>query len=216
VDQTAIVSTGDNDKELYYILHCGVYFFLCKWILSFRLLLTECNPEVCPAGERCNNQCFEKREYPPLVPHRTQVRGWGLKTLAPIRKGQFVIEYVGEMIDEQEYQRRIQKMHEQKEENYYFLTIDKDRTLDAGPKGNVARFMNHSCQPNCETQKWTVNGDTRVGLFAQCDIPADTELTFNYNLECIGKEKKICRCGAPNCSGFIGVKVKPVIGNFSR
>jgi SET domain-containing protein len=180
------------------------------------LLLTECNPEVCPAGERCNNQCFEKREYPPLVPHRTQVRGWGLKTLAPIRKGQFVIEYVGEMIDEQEYQRRIQKMHEQKEENYYFLTIDKDRTLDAGPKGNVARFMNHSCQPNCETQKWTVNGDTRVGLFAQCDIPADTELTFNYNLECIGKEKKICRCGAPNCSGFIGVKVKPVIGNFSR
>ncbi|XP_044272222.1 histone-lysine N-methyltransferase NSD3 [Tribolium madens] len=173
-----------------------------------RLLLTECNPDVCPAGERCNNQCFEKREYPPLVPHRTLFRGWGLKTLAPIRKGQFVIEYVGEMIDEQEYQRRVQKMHEQKEENYYFLTIDKDRMLDAGPKGNVARFMNHSCDPNCETQKWTVNGDTRVGLFAKCDIPAGTELTFNYNLECIGKEKKICHCGAPNCSGYIGVKVK--------
>ncbi|EFA10454.1 histone-lysine N-methyltransferase NSD2 [Tribolium castaneum] len=173
-----------------------------------RLLLTECNPDVCPAGDRCNNQCFEKREYPPLVPHRTLYRGWGLKTLAPIRKGQFVIEYVGEMIDEQEYQRRVQKMHEQKEENYYFLTIDKDRMLDAGPKGNVARFMNHSCDPNCETQKWTVNGDTRVGLFANCDIPAGTELTFNYNLECIGKEKKICHCGAPNCSGFIGVKVK--------
>lgn len=80
--------------------------------------------------------------------------------------------------------------------------------IDAGPKGNVARFMNHSCSPNCETQKWTVNGDTRVGLFAICDINADSELTFNYNLECIGEEKKICRCGAPNCSGFIGVKVK--------
>ncbi|KAG5889203.1 hypothetical protein JTB14_033281 [Gonioctena quinquepunctata] len=99
-------------------------------------------------------------------------------------------------------------MHEQKEENYYFLTIDKDRMIDAGPKGNVARFMNHCCQPNCETQKWTVNGDTRVGLFASQDIPAETELTFNYNLECIGEEKKICRCGAPNCSGFIGVKAK--------
>ncbi|KRT86397.1 PHD finger motif containing protein [Oryctes borbonicus] len=173
-----------------------------------RLLLTECNTEVCPAGEKCQNQNFEKRTYPPLVPYRTESRGWGLKSLEPLKKGQFVIEYVGEMIDEQEYQRRIKKMHEQKEENYYFLTIDKDRMLDAGPKGNVARFMNHSCQPNCETQKWTVNGDTRVGLFAVQDIPANAELTFNYNLECVGKEKKICKCGASNCSGFIGVKAK--------
>ena len=68
--------------------------------------------------------------------------------------------------------------------------------------------MNHSCQPNCETQKWTVNGDTRVGLFALMDIPVGTELTFNYNLECVGPDKKPCMCGAPNCSGFIGVKVK--------
>lgn len=70
--------------------------------------------------------------------------------------------------------------------------------------------MNHSCQPNCETQKWTVNGDTRVGLFALMDIPAGTELTFNYNLECVGPDKKPCMCGAPNCSGFIGVKVNKV------
>lgn len=48
----------------------------------------------------------------------------------------------------------------------------QDRIIDAGPKGNYSRFMNHSCQPNCETLKWTVNGDTRVGLFAVCDIPA--------------------------------------------
>lgn len=100
-----------------------------------RLLLTECNPDVCPAGENCQNQNFEKRNYPPLVPYRTETRGWGLKSLEPLKKGEFVIEYVGEMIDEQEYQRRIKKMHEQKEENYYFLTIDKDRMLDAGPKG---------------------------------------------------------------------------------
>lgn len=46
------------------------------------------------------------------------------------------------------------------------------RIIDAGPKGNYSRFMNHSCEPNCETQKWTVNGDIRVGLFALHDIPA--------------------------------------------
>lgn len=70
--------------------------------------------------------------------------------------------------------------------------------------------MNHSCQPNCETQKWTVNGDTRIGLFAVEDIPANVELTFNYNLESIGKEKKECKCDAPNCIGYIGVKAKQV------
>lgn len=51
-----------------------------------RLLLTECDPSVCPAGNRCNNQRFEKREYPPLEPFKTQGKGWGLRTLAPIKQ----------------------------------------------------------------------------------------------------------------------------------
>jgi hypothetical protein len=49
-----------------------------------------------------------------------------------------------------------------------------------------------------------------VGLFALVDIPAGAELTFNYNLESVGTDKKPCMCGAPNCSGFIGVKVNKV------
>uniref|UniRef100_A0A8D2PMY8 Uncharacterized protein n=1 Tax=Zosterops lateralis melanops TaxID=1220523 RepID=A0A8D2PMY8_ZOSLA len=76
--------------------------------------------------------------------------------------------------------------------------------------------MNHSCQPNCETLKWTVNGDTRVGLFAVCDIPAGTELTFNYNLDCLGNEKTVCKCGAPNCSGFLGDRPKNSSTNASE
>ena len=66
--------------------------------------------------------------------------------------------------------------------------------------------MNHSCAPNCETQKWTVNGDTRVGIFTTEDIPPNTELTFNYQLETVGDVKKRCLCGASNCSGWIGEK----------
>ena len=62
-------------------------------------------------------------------------------------------------------------MVEVKESNLECVDLLKDRIIDAGPKGNYSRFMNHSCQPNCETQKWTVNGDTRVGLFAVRDIP---------------------------------------------
>uniref|UniRef100_UPI0037E9A131 histone-lysine N-methyltransferase NSD2 n=1 Tax=Semicossyphus pulcher TaxID=241346 RepID=UPI0037E9A131 len=173
-----------------------------------RMLQYECHPQVCPSGERCCNQDFTKRLYPETKIIKTPGKGWGLVALRDIKKGEFVNEYIGELIDEEECRARIKYAHENNITDFYMLTIDKDRIIDAGPKGNYSRFMNHSCQPNCETQKWTVNGDTRVGLFAVCDIPAGTELTFNYNLDCLGNEKTVCRCGAPNCSGFLGDRPK--------
>uniref|UniRef100_UPI003AAA9815 histone-lysine N-methyltransferase NSD2 n=1 Tax=Centroberyx gerrardi TaxID=166262 RepID=UPI003AAA9815 len=173
-----------------------------------RMLLYECHPQVCPSGERCCNQDFTKRLYPETKIIKTAGKGWGLVSLRDIKKGEFVNEYIGELIDEEECRARIKYAQENNITHFYMLTIDKDRIIDAGPKGNYSRFMNHSCQPNCETQKWTVNGDTRVGLFAVCDIPAGTELTFNYNLDCLGNEKTVCRCGAPNCSGFLGDRPK--------
>uniref|UniRef100_A0A8C2WZY1 Histone-lysine N-methyltransferase, H3 lysine-36 specific n=1 Tax=Cyclopterus lumpus TaxID=8103 RepID=A0A8C2WZY1_CYCLU len=173
-----------------------------------RMLLYECHPQVCPAGERCLNQAFSKRQYSQVEIFRTLSRGWGLRCGHDIKKGQFVSEYVGEVIDEEECRSRIRHAQENDICNFYMLTLDKDRIIDAGPKGNEARFMNHCCQPNCETQKWTVSGDTRVGLFSLVDVAAGTELTFNYNLECLGNGKTVCKCGAPNCSGFLGVRPK--------
>uniref|UniRef100_UPI00358F2462 histone-lysine N-methyltransferase NSD3-like isoform X1 n=1 Tax=Myxine glutinosa TaxID=7769 RepID=UPI00358F2462 len=176
-----------------------------------RILLYECHPMVCPAGERCNNQSFSKRLYPPAEVFRAYACGWGLRTKVDIRKGEFVNEYVGELVDEEECRKRIKLAHENDVTHFYMLTLAKDRIIDAGPKGNLSRFMNHSCQPNCETQKWSVNGDTRVGLFALCDIKAGTELTFNYNLDCLGNEKTVCKCGSDNCSGFLGVRPKTAV-----
>ncbi|XP_062817425.1 histone-lysine N-methyltransferase NSD3 isoform X3 [Anolis carolinensis] len=173
-----------------------------------RMLQYECHPQVCPAGEGCQNQCFTKRLYPEAEIIKTDRRGWGLRTKRNIKKGEFVNEYVGELIDEEECRLRIKRAHENSVTNFYMLTVTKDRIIDAGPKGNYSRFMNHSCHPNCETQKWTVNGDVRVGLFAVCDIPAGMELTFNYNLDCLGNGRTECHCGADNCSGFLGVRPK--------
>ncbi|KAH9519061.1 Histone-lysine N-methyltransferase nsd2 [Bulinus truncatus] len=173
-----------------------------------RMMMYECHPNVCPAGEKCHNQRFQKRQYPECEPFKSETRGWGLRCLEDIKKGQFVLEYVGDVIDEEECKRRIEQAHEDNITNFYMLTMDKNRIIDAGPKGNFSRFMNHSCCPNLETQKWTVNGDIRVGLFSLCDIPKGSELTFNYNLECLGNEKKACSCGSDNCSGFLGVRPK--------
>ncbi|XP_043964639.1 histone-lysine N-methyltransferase NSD3 isoform X5 [Gambusia affinis] len=171
-----------------------------------RMLQYECHPQVCPAGDRCENQCFSKRLYAETEVVKTEGCGWGLRTNQTLRKGDFVTEYVGEVIDSEECQQRIKRAHENHVTNFYMLTLTKDRVIDAGPKGNSSRFMNHSCSPNCETQKWTVNGDVRIGLFALCDIDAGTELTFNYNLHCVGNRRMSCHCGSDNCSGFLGVQ----------
>uniref|UniRef100_A0A673CBF2 Histone-lysine N-methyltransferase NSD3 n=1 Tax=Sphaeramia orbicularis TaxID=375764 RepID=A0A673CBF2_9TELE len=178
-----------------------------------RMLQYECHPQVCPAGDSCENQCFSKRQYAETEVIKTDGRGWGLRTNQALRKGDFVTEYVGEVIDSEECQQRIKRAHENHVTNFYMLTLTKrtlttsqDRVIDAGPKGNSSRFMNHSCSPNCETQKWTVNGDVRIGLFTLCDIEAGTELTFNYNLHCVGNRRTSCHCGSDNCSGFLGVQ----------
>lgn len=183
--------------------------------------MIECDSNVCSGGESCQNRRFQLRSSPPLYPFNTGGKGWGLKCQADIKKGDFVVEYVGEIIDNNEFRRRLKAKQDAQDEAYYFLTLDNHRMIDAGPGGNLARFMNHSCQPNCETQKWTVLGDTRIGLFAVADIPAHTELTFNYQLECAqdvanesNQRQQQCHCGAANCAGFIGAKPKQLKVKF--
>ncbi|XP_002074027.3 probable histone-lysine N-methyltransferase Mes-4 [Drosophila willistoni] len=174
-----------------------------------RMLFNECNPEYCRAGDRCENQMFEMRKSPRLDVVYMNDRGFGLVCREAIAEGDFVIEYVGEVINHAEFQKRMLQKQRDRDENYYFLGVEKDFIIDAGPKGNLARFMNHSCEPNCETQKWSVNCIHRVGLFAIKDIPANTELTFNYLWDdLMNNGKKACYCGAERCSGQIGGKLK--------
>jgi hypothetical protein len=71
-------------------------------------------------------------------------------------------------------------------------------------QGNHARFINHSCDPNCETQKWMVRGELAIGLFALKDIAAQEELTFDYNFERYGDKPMRCYCGTKKCRKFIG------------
>ena len=92
--------------------------------------------------------------------------------------------------------------------------IDKNYMIDAGRHGNLARFVNHSCAPNTSTQCWSVQGNKRIAIFAECDIKAGEELTFNYHLVQTGVDrhgettKTKCYCGEPVCAGFIGDKIK--------
>ncbi|GBN69228.1 Histone-lysine N-methyltransferase NSD2 [Araneus ventricosus] len=171
-----------------------------------RSMCTECSAEVCEAGDRCQNQKFQRLQYAKVKPFWTSTKAWGLKSLEEIKQGHFVIEYCGDLIDEEECERRIREKQEIGDTNFYFCTLDSNRIIDAGPKGNYSRFLNHSCEPNCETQKWIVNGDARVGIFAKKDIPAGSELTFDYQMDFSHYKKLECNCGSKRCSGLIGQK----------
>lgn len=120
--------------------------------------------------------------------------------------GDFVVEYIGEVLDMAMCRERLVRYHENRVSNFYMLTLDSGLVIDASQKSNNARFINHSCAPNCESQKWTVKGETRIGIFARMNVPAGTELTFDYHLDSLGNDKKRCLCSSKNCSGFMGLK----------
>jgi hypothetical protein len=93
------------------------------------------------------------------------------------------------------------------EPNFYIMDLGGDRLIDAEKKGGVARFLNSSCDPNCETSKWHEAGseDVRVGIFAKRDIDTGEELTYDYLFEHAGTQSMAmsfkCKCGAKNCRG---------------
>lgn len=86
------------------------------------------------------------------------------------------------------------------------MKISSNEVIDPTFKGNMARFINHSCDPNCITQKWNVLGETCVGIFAIRDIPENCELTFDYQFDSFKTPLTKCLCGAYNCKGYLGRK----------
>ncbi|KAL3362966.1 hypothetical protein AABB24_012317 [Solanum stoloniferum] len=167
---------------------------------------TECTPGYCQCGATCRNQRFQKCEYAKTKLFRTEGRGWGLLADENIKAGQFIIEYCGEVISSEEAKKRSQAYEAHGFKDAYIISLDANHFIDATRKGSFARFINHSCWPNCETRKWTVLGETRVGIFAKQDISIGMELAYNYNFEWYGGATVQCLCGAANCSIFLGAK----------
>merc|ERR1712226_392996 len=85
--------------------------------------------------------------------------------------------------------------------------LSKELYVDATSKGNISRFMNHSCDPNSETQKWTVNGELRVGFFTKREVKAGEELSFDYKYERYGNVAQKCYCGTARCRYVLGLVV---------
>lgn len=182
-----------------------------------RMIFAECSPNTCPCGEQCCNQRIQRHEWVQCLERfRAEEKGWGIRTKEPLKAGQFIIEYLGEVVSEQEFRNRmIEQYHNHSD--HYCLNLDSGMVIDSYRMGNEARFINHSCDPNCEMQKWSVNGVYRIGLYALKDMPAGTELTYDYNFHSFNVEKQqLCKCGFEKCRGIIGGKSQRMNGLTSN
>ncbi|XP_057973979.1 histone-lysine N-methyltransferase ASHH2 isoform X2 [Malania oleifera] len=170
-----------------------------------RMLNIECVQGTCPCGDLCSNQQFQKRKYAELKSIKCGKKGYGLQSLDNISQGQFLIEYVGEVLDLHTYEERQRDYASRGHKHFYFMTLNGSEVIDACAKGNLGRFINHSCDPNCRTEKWMVNGEVCIGLFALRDIKKGEEVTFDYNyVRVFGAAAKKCVCGSSQCRGYIG------------
>lgn len=180
----------------------------------------ECDENNCSMYSygTCNNRRLERLNAAPgstkrynstLIVHECGVKGKGLFAKVPFLKDAYVVEYVGEVISNAEQRRReLHSFANDHQPTFYYLRIDSVRVLDAQLKGNVARFANHSCDPNCTAQRVQWRGDVHVVLKALRDINTDEEITYNYDWGTAGKNPMACNCGSANCARIIGKQRK--------
>ncbi|KAI9776955.1 MAG: histone methyltransferase set2 [Candelina submexicana] len=162
----------------------------------------------CGCGSDCQNQRFQRRQYATVSVIKTEKKGYGLRADTGLHPGDFIFEYIGEVINEKQFRSRMIQYDTDKIKHFYFMSLSKSEFVDATKKGNLGRFCNHSCNPNCYVDKWVVGDKLRMGIFAERTIHAGEELVFNYNVDRYGADPQPCYCGEPNCTGFLGGKTQ--------
>jgi SET domain-containing protein len=134
------------------------------------------------------------------------IHGKGVFAAKQIKKGDAIIEYKGERISWKLAEKR--HPHDPKDPNHtFYFSLEGGRVIDAKYGGNAARWINHSCKPNCETQEGSFGGEPRVFIYAKRTLKVGEELFYDYSLDIEGpitkelKKDYECRCGAKKCRG---------------
>lgn len=145
------------------------------------------------------------RSKPKVIVRNSRVHGRGVYAGRSFKKGERIIEYKGERITWKEADRRPPSDPDDPHHTFFFSLSDGKTVIDAAVNGNAARFINHSCAPNCETEE--DEDGQRVYIHALRAIRAGEELNYDYSLVIDErltpslKKDYECRCGARNCRG---------------
>lgn len=205
---------------------------LDKFYLESRRVIYECNKK-CNCGPKCKNRNVQFGRKVRLEIFKTRGRGFGLRCPEPLRKGQFIDTYVGEVVTDAEADRREEEARAVggSKGSYLFgldkftdgqnVVVEQCFVVDGQFMGGPTRFINHSCDPNVQMHTVSYNKNDYyvydLAFFAAENIPANTELTFDYldkeeanndgDVESSQqKQTRVeCRCGAENCRGYLWV-----------
>jgi uncharacterized protein len=150
------------------------------------------------------NSSKAKSKVPSIAVRRSGIHGRGVYARCLIREDETVCEYKGEIISEAEVARRYPENMEGLNHTFVF-GVAHNHNIDGGSKGNIARWINHSCAPNCDTYE----KDKRMFVRAARDIRAGEELSYDYAIEAGERLTKAvkarwpCWCGAKECRGTV-------------
>lgn len=144
-----------------------------------------------------NNKFYEVR--------KSNIHNIGVYAIEDIPKGKIIMEYFGRKITKQESEKMVNERIELCKKNpeiakVYVFELNEYYDIDGDVPDNDAKYINHSCSPNCEADII----DDKIYIIALRDIKKGEELTFNYGFEFDENYKEHpCRCGSPNCVGYI-------------
>ncbi|KRY39767.1 Histone-lysine N-methyltransferase ash1 [Trichinella spiralis] len=203
---------------------------------SCRSIFVECS-KLCKCGKACENQRIRKVCYSfvqlicvPLILFQglwkkvekflAGSKGIGLKARQDILKDEFIVEFVGEVITSKENCRRNKQQMRWANTHQYPMQLTSGLVIDATSFGNAARFINHSCDPNCRAEKvliinicfvsitfilqWMVEGKHRLAIVANRDISKGEELTLDYGYAGKPFDEIPCLCNSSKCRKFLG------------
>jgi len=135
---------------------------------------------------------------------KSKVHGSGVFAACDIKKGEKVIEYVGRIVTKDEAEdiadEQLEKSNGHKDcGGVYIFELNKKYDIDGNVSWNPARFINHSCDPNCETE----GDDERIWVIALKAIKKGEELSYDYCYDIDNWDEHPCKCGAKSCVGYI-------------